>query len=210
MANPQLPAHAGRKSYDEEYFATWYRNPRTRVHTPQSVRRKVRMVLGVAEYFLRREVRTVLDIGCGEGAWRGELKRLRPGIRYQGVDPSEYVVRRYGKRRNIRLGSFDELSGLGLAGKYDLIICADVMQYLPTSVLKSGVGHIARVLNGVTFLESYTSVDEDEMTGDLAGWHSRSKSQYRGIFRTAGLIACGLQCYVAGELASQAVELELA
>ena len=61
--------------------------------------------LGVAEYFLRRKVRSVLDIGAGEGAWRAELRRLRPSIRYTGVDPSEYVVRRHGRRRNIRLAA---------------------------------------------------------------------------------------------------------
>ena len=97
------------KIYDEAYFAKWYHDPRTRVHTPDAVRRKVRMVVGVAEYFLRRKVRSILDIGAGEGEWRSELRRLRPGIRYQGVDKSEYVVRRHGRRRNICLGSFEDL-----------------------------------------------------------------------------------------------------
>src|SRR6185369_14570518 len=94
MSSPQVPADADRKTYDEAYFAKWYHDPRTRVHTPQSVRRKVRMVVGVAEYFLRRKVRSVLDVGAGEGAWRAELRRLRPEIRYVGIDPSEYVLRR--------------------------------------------------------------------------------------------------------------------
>ena len=83
-----LPASADGKTYDEAYFAKWYRDPRTRVHAPSAVRRKVRMVLAVAEYFLHRKVRSVLDIGAGEGAWRSELKRVRPDIRYLGVDPS--------------------------------------------------------------------------------------------------------------------------
>ena len=47
--------------------------------------------------------KTVLDIGAGEGRWRAELRRMRPAIRYVGVDPSEYVVARHGQRRNIRL-----------------------------------------------------------------------------------------------------------
>ena len=168
------------------------------------------MVLGVTEYFLRREVRSVLDIGCGEGAWRSELRRLRPGVRYLGIDPSEYVVRRYGRRRNICLGSFEDLTDVCPTGKYDMIVCADVLQYVPTLAVKRGVRHIAKLLNGVTFLESYTSVDEVEMTGDLAGWHSRSKSEYRRVFAGAGLVACGVQCYVGKGLGAEAVELELA
>src|SRR3954470_12613789 len=106
---PPVTAGGAGKVYDAAYFAKWYHNPRTRVHSAGSVRRKVRMVLGVSEYFLRREVRSVLDIGAGEGAWRAELRRLRPGVRYLGIDPSEYVVSRYGKRRNIRLGKFEDL-----------------------------------------------------------------------------------------------------
>src|SRR3954468_22707094 len=108
MDSSAMPAAAGRKSYDEAYFRKWYRDPRTRVHTPDSVRRKVRMVLGVTEYFLGRKLRTVLDVGAGEGTWGAELGRLRPGLRYLGLDPSEYVVERYGRRRNIKLGSFQQ------------------------------------------------------------------------------------------------------
>src|SRR5215208_4072793 len=62
MNSSAMPATAGRKSYNEAYFEKWYRDPRTRVHTPDSVRRKVRMVVGVAEYFLGRQLRSVLDI----------------------------------------------------------------------------------------------------------------------------------------------------
>ena len=207
MVSPTLPAQADRKVYDEAYFAKWYRDPRTRVHTPEAVRRKVRMVVGVAEYFLQRKVRSVLDIGAGEGAWRSEVRRLRPGVRYQGVDPSDYVVRKHGRRRNICLGRFEDLPRLALGRGYDLIVCADVLQYVPASALPGGIRHIAKLLNGVTFLESYTT--GDEMEGDLSGWHPRSKSQYRRIFAAAGLVGCGLHCYLTPRLAQRAVELEL-
>jgi SAM-dependent methyltransferase len=193
--------------YDAAYFARWYRDPRTRVHTPESVRRKVRMVVGVAEYFLGRPVRSVLDIGAGEGAWRAELRRLRPGIRYLGVDPSEYVVRRHGRRRNIRLGRFEDLESLRLGKSHDLIVCADVIQYVSNSALGRGLRHLATLLSGLAFLESYTT--GDEMEGDLEGWHPRSKAQYRRTFADAGLVGCGLHCYVTPELAARVVELEL-
>jgi SAM-dependent methyltransferase len=207
MVPSELPAPAGRKSYDEAYFNKWYRDPRTRVHSPEAVRRKVRMVLGTAEYFLGRKVRTVLDIGAGEARWRAELRRMRPGIRYLGLDPSQYVVARYGQRRNIRLGSFEQLPSLSLGHGYDLVVCADVLQYVSDAALKRGVRHIAGLINGVAFLEAYTT--GDEMEGDLEGWHPRSKSQYRRIFMDAGLVPCGMHCYLTHELAVNAVELEL-
>src|SRR4051812_13415956 len=80
MDSSAMPAAAGRKSYDEAYFKKWYRDPRTRVHTPDSVRRKVRMAVGIAEYFVGRKLRSVLDIGAGEGAWRREIRRMRPHV----------------------------------------------------------------------------------------------------------------------------------
>jgi SAM-dependent methyltransferase len=207
MVSPAQPARAGRKSYDEAYFTKWYRDPRTRVHTPDAVRRKVRMVVGITEYFLGRKLRSVLDVGAGEGTWGVELRRMRPGIRYLGVDPSEYVVAKHGRRRNIRLGSFEELPSLSLGRGYDLIVCADMLQYIPEPVLKRGVRHLASLLSGVAFLEAYTT--GDEMEGDLDDWHPRTKSRYRRIFADAGLVACGAHCYLTPKVAENAVELEL-
>lgn len=166
------------------------------------------MVVGVAEYFLRRKVGSVLDIGAGEGAWRAELRRLRPSIRYMGIDPSEYVVRRHGRRRNIKLGSFEDLGTMRLARGYDLVVCADVIQYVPDDALERGVERIASVLRGVAFLESYTT--GDDMEGDLSGWHPRSRATYRRLFATRGLVACGLHCYTTPDVAERCVELELA
>lgn len=207
MAPSGSPASAGRKTYDEAYFTKWYRDPRTRVHTTDSVHRKVRMVLGVAEYYLGRKLESVLDIGAGEGAWGRELRRMRPGIRYLGVDPSDWVVRRHGRRRNIRLGSFEQLPDMKLGRDYDLIVCADMLQYIPDQPLKRGIRHLAGLLSGIAFLEAYTT--GDDMEGDLEGWYPRTKNQYRRIFSEAGLTGCGSHCYMRPELAVNAVELEL-
>lgn len=208
MTPPGPPADAGQKSYDEAYFTRWYHDRRTRVHEPDSVRRKVAMAVGIAEYVLRRKVRSVLDVGAGEGRWGIELRRMRPGVRYLGLDPSEFVVRRYGRRRNIRRGSFETLPDLALGKRYDLIVCADMLQYVATAPLKRGVRHLASLLGGVAFLEAYTS--GDDMEGDLDGWHPRSRAEYRRIFAGAGLVACGMHCYLAPGVADHAVELELA
>jgi 2-polyprenyl-3-methyl-5-hydroxy-6-metoxy-1,4-benzoquinol methylase len=207
MDSSAMPAAAGRKSYDEAYFRKWYRDPRTRVHTPDAVRRKVRMVVGIAEYVLGRKLRSVLDVGAGEGVWRREIRRLRPNVRYLGIDPSEWVVARHGRRRNIRLGSFEELPTLRLGRRHDLIVCADMLQYVPDAALKRGVRHLASLLGGMAYLEAYTS--GDDMEGDLEGWHPRTKAQYRAVFAGAGLIGCGLHCYLTRDMAMKAVELEL-
>jgi len=185
-----------RKRYDEAYFNKWYRSSRA-VVSAESRERKVRLALAAAEYVLGREVERVLDVGCGEAPWRAVLKRLRPGIEYTGVDSSEYVLRRYGRRRNIIAGSFGDVGRLGLKGRFDLIVCADVLHYVPAPELRRGLVSIRRLLRGIAYIEAFAT--SDQVVGDLHGWHHRSEARYRSEFAAAGLIACGLNCWLPRE-----------
>ena len=66
-------------AYDRAYFDKWYRNPRYRVKTPAELARQAALVVHAAEWVLQRKLRTVLDVGCGEGNWYPVLRKLRPG-----------------------------------------------------------------------------------------------------------------------------------
>lgn len=202
-----MPA-AAPKRYDRAYFDRWYRNPRSRVVTPASLERKVHLALGVAEYALERPVRRVLDVGCGEAPWRAVLRRLRPHARYEGLDPSPYVVERFGARRNVRLGGFGDVGRIGLEGPYDLIVCSDVLQYVGDADLVRGLAAVAALLGGVAYLEAYTS--GDELVGDRRAWHERSAREWRRRLGAAGLVPCGMHCYVAPALGERLLELERA
>jgi SAM-dependent methyltransferase len=182
------------KSYDSAYFHRWYRDPRTRVTSDRALDRKVHLALSAAEYTLGRRVRTVLDVGCGEARWRVALKRIRPGVAYTGVESSEYAVATFGASRHIRRGSFGTLGTLKLRGRFDLIVCADVLQYVAKEDLGPGLREIRRLLGGVAYIEAYAR--EDDMVGDMDGWHFRSAAVYRRAFRAAGLTHCGLYCFV--------------
>ncbi|NUO62547.1 MAG: class I SAM-dependent methyltransferase [Gemmatimonadaceae bacterium] len=194
------------KRYDRAYFDRFYRKDRTRVHAPADVERKVHLAVSAAEFMLGREIRTVLDVGAGEGAWQPILARMRRGIRYLGVDPSEYAVARYGASRNLRLGSFDGLDAARVGKGFDLIVCADVMNYLSPGALRRGLGQIAGRLRGLAYLEIYT--DRDELTGDLAAIDLRPPEYYERALRRAGLIRCGMHCYVGERLAPRVVAME--
>ncbi len=194
------------KAYDRAYFDRWYRDPKNRVATRAAVERKVGLVLGVAEVLLERPVRSVLDVGCGEGTWRAPLLARRPGLRYTGVDSSDYAVRRFGKLRNITQGTFAALGDLALDGPFDVIVCCDVLQYVPSRDLGRGLRAIAAQLSGVTYLEAYTTADEIE--GDRRAWHHRSPPAYRAAFRRAGLTSVGMHCYVGEALRPMTVALE--
>jgi SAM-dependent methyltransferase len=176
------------------------------VVTPAVIARKTQMVVGVAEYFLGRPVRSVLDVGCGEGDWHHALRRMRPGIRYVGIDPSPYVVERFGARRNIRLGGFGDVEEHAGGRMFDVIICSDVMQYVAPPELRRGIDQIAAHLAGIAFLEAHTTADALE--GDMRGWHRRSPAYYRRLFTRAGLVACGPHCYLGEQLEHNASALE--
>ena len=70
------------KHYDRSYFDTWYRQ--RGIGDPKRLARKVALAVATAEYHLERPIRTVLDIGCGEGVWRAPLRNRRPAIRPRG------------------------------------------------------------------------------------------------------------------------------
>lgn len=196
------------KEYDRSYFARWYHDRRTRVHSPDDVARKVRLVVGITEYLLERELRSVLDIGCGEGAWFPVLRRMRPRVRYLGVDASEYAARRYGKRRHIRRGRFGGLDASRVRGSYDLVVCSDMLHYVPTEELERGVREIAQRLHGVAYLEAFTV--DDHVIGDTDGWQHRTPAHYRQLFGDAGLTAIGMHCWVGPDLVDHTTALERA
>src|SRR5690348_2616397 len=151
---PRIPRPAMAKSYDSAYFHRWYRDPRTRVTSERVLERKVHLALSAAEYMLGRRVRTALDIGCGEARWLLALRKVRPGIQYTGVESSAYAVETFGGSRNIRQGSFGTLRALKLRGPFDLIVCADVLQYVSKEHLAPGLREIRRLLGGVAYVEA--------------------------------------------------------
>ena len=187
------------KRYDRDYFERWYRDPATRIHVGVMVERKVRLALAAAEYLIQRPVRSVLDVGCGEGPWQPILARLRPGLRYIGVDSSEYAVQRFGRRRNLRLGNFGGLGALGLEGPFDLIVCSDVLHYVPAGELRRGLRVLAGLLEGMAWIELFTR--PDLIAGDFHEMKRRSPAFYDRQFHAAGLVHCGLYGFVREDFA---------
>ena len=194
--------------FDAAYFRRWYRDSRFRVLSPAGRARKVRLALAVAEALLERRVRSVLDVGCGEGAWQPVLSRERPAVRYLGLDPSDWAVRRFGRTRNIRAGSLQALPSLRLASGWDLVVCCDVLHYVPDSEVASGVAELSRLASGVAYLECFTA--DDDLVGDLEGFLPRPARWYRRAFRQAGLVPLGMHCWASPGLAPRTSALERA
>lgn len=199
-------AHSPRlKVYDRDYFERWYRQ--RGLHSAADLQRKASMAVAVAEYHLGRPVRSVLDVGCGEGAWRAPLLKLRPKLHYFGVDSSDYAIERFGARRNLHYCEFKDLPALPWSAPVDLLVCSDVLHYLPDDELKLGLGEFARLCDGVAYLECHSS--EADIVGDFAGLFRRPAAWYRRAFKRAGWTACGSHLYLGPSLTERATPLEL-
>jgi SAM-dependent methyltransferase len=179
--------------FDRAYFDRWYRSPGTRVGSPAALRRKAALALAVGEYYLGRPVRTVLDVGCGEGDWLPALRATRPAVRYTGVDPSEYAVRRYGRSRSIRHGSFTSLEEIGLADSYDLVVCSNALIYADPDELVAALRSMAARTTAVAFLELHTA--DDDLVGDRPD-DLRGTAYYRKALRRTGFLPVGSHCYL--------------
>ncbi|MHC1479002.1 methyltransferase [Frateuria aurantia] len=196
------------KQYEQAYFDKWYRDPEHAVASPAELRRKVAMVVAQAEYYLGRPIRNMLDIGCGEARWRAEVRRLRPRIEYRGLDSSSYVVQRYGRTRQIGLASFGQLQHLRFDQRFDLIVCTDVLHYLAPAEIRAGLEGVVDMLEGVAFMEVYTS--KDDVVGDREGFRGRAPGWYLKAFGEAGLLPCGSHCYLGPRLQRRIAALERA
>lgn len=194
------------KQYDAQYFDRWYR---TRgIGDKARLARKVAMAAATAEYHLQRPIRTVLDVGCGEGVWRAPLLKLRPRLDYLGFDSSEYAIRRYGRSRHLRFARFADFAELRPCAPVDLLVCSDVLHYLTARELDRGLPGLAELCGGIAFLELFTR--EDEAEGDEVDFRNRPAKFYRQRFEAVGFRQIGSHCWLSPQLAGDAVALDIA
>ena len=201
-----MPASPSPKHYDRAYFDRWYRQGG--IGDAPRLARKVALAVATAEYHLQRPIGSVLDIGCGEGVWRAPLRKLRPQVRYLGFDSSAYAIARYGRSRNLHFARFGDFERLRPCPPVDLLVCSDVLHYLPTRELARGLPALAELCAGVAFLETFAK--EDHAEGDEDGFIARPGADYRKRFNAIGLRGLGSHCWLSPRLAEHAVALEIA
>jgi len=197
------------KQYDQAYFERWYRDPALKdqaIGGTARLARKVAMAVATAEYHLERPLRTVLDIGCGEGVWRAPLLKLRPRVSYLGFDSSQYAIERYGPRRNLHYARFGDFEHLRPCAPVDLLVCSDVMHYLDTRELDRGLPALAELCDGVAFLETFTR--EDGIDGDTHGFKRRPAKFYRQRLEALGLTPLGSHLWLSPALRDDTAALE--
>lgn len=142
-----------RSTFGQAYYRRFYVDPATRVHEARGQGRLARFVFAYLDY-LEIPVRRAADLGCGLGHWQRELRKRHPAARYTGVESSDWLCRTYGWEQ----GSAATWKG---RGRYDLVVCQSVLQYLDDREAKEAVANLARLCRGALYLEALTREDWD-------------------------------------------------
>lgn len=178
-------AKGGDNRFDPGFYQRFYVSSRTRVTTRAEMAARADAVAALVKQ-LDVPVRRILDAGCGLGWMRPALLKAFPRSAYVGLEVSEHLCREHGWT-NASLATFKSRA------PFDLIICYDVMQYLPEREAVRALANLGRLCRGVLYFHAPTLEDwrdnADRSCSD-ADIHLRAADWYRSRlsrnFRHAG------------------------
>ena len=174
--------------FNREYYRRFYENPTTAIISAAERRNEIRFVLSFCRH-IGLEIRRFSDVGAGTGWWAREFGRQYRSCRQvETFDASAEAARIYGHRRV----SAQELAGL----PSDLVVCRDVLRYLPDRQARRAIARLASKCRGVLYFQVVTSDDEvDEDRSDMTGYF-RPASWYRRTLERAGFRDAGMGLFV--------------
>ena len=160
--------------FDSAYYARFYRNPRTRANDPAAAGRLAAFIAAYAAH-LGIRIRRFVDVGCGTGDLVRALARRLPSAKPEGVEISAWACRRYGWIQQ-------SAEAFCAPDSYDLVLCADVLQYLDDVAATHALRNLCRSSRALLYIGARTRNDiaehADPARSDLSG-HYRSAAWYR-------------------------------
>ena len=162
------------RAFDARFYQRFYMNPRTRVTTREEMARRAAMVAALVRQ-LELPVKRILDAGCGLGWLKPPLLQAFPHASYVGLEVSEHLCREHGWVQQ-------SLADYRPRGRFDLIVCYDVMQYLSDREAARALANLGRLSRGALYFHAPTLEDwrdnADQSTSD-ADVNLRSADWYR-------------------------------
>jgi len=180
--------------FDAEYYRRYYENSETAVVDAEMKRNEVKFVIAFCNY-IELEVRRFADVGAGTGWWAAEFGRTYRGCEVvETYDASEAACELYGHKRVL----VQDLAGPAS----DLVVCRDVLRYVPDTYIDRAIRRLERKCRGVLYLHAITSDDDiDTEASDMAG-RFRTAAFYRRKLKAAGFRDCGMGLFVSARLKS--------
>jgi SAM-dependent methyltransferase len=138
-------------NFSAAYFRKFYLNAATRVVTAAEMRSRAALIASALKQ-CQIPVRRILDAGCGIGLLQKPFKEFLPRARYAGLEASEYLCGRFGWT----LGSIVDFEA---RNPYDLVICYDVLQYLPDAEAARAIVNLGRLSRAALYVSALTMED---------------------------------------------------
>jgi 2-polyprenyl-3-methyl-5-hydroxy-6-metoxy-1,4-benzoquinol methylase len=164
--------------FDSAYFRKFYLNRETRVVTKREMQGRAALIAAILRQ-AQIPVRRILDAGCGIGLLRKPFADLLPRARYTGLELSDYLCGKYGWES----GSVVDYSP---RARFDLVICYDVLQYLPDKDAARALGNLSSLTRAAVYFSALTREDWlhncDRSRTDRAV-HLRAGAWYRARLR---------------------------
>jgi SAM-dependent methyltransferase len=178
--------------FNAAYYKRFYESSATAVVDARLQQDEVRFVIAFCRY-IELEVKRFADVGAGTGWWAREFAkqyRICPVIETFDASPDACEI--YG-HKNV---SIQHLAGVAS----DLVVCRDVLRYVPDTQIDKAIARLAKKCRGVLYLHVITSDDEiDEDASDMAGTF-RTTAFYRRRLKAAGFRDCGMGLFASARL----------
>jgi SAM-dependent methyltransferase len=178
--------------FNADYYKRYYESSATAVVDAQLQQDEVRFVIAFCKY-IELEIRRFADVGAGTGWWAREFARqYRRCPVIETFDASPDACEIYG-HRNVPV---QHLAGAAS----DLVVCRDVLRYVPDTQIDKAILRLAKKCRGVLYLHVITKDDEiDEEASDMTGVF-RTTAFYRRRLKAAGLRDCGMGLFASARL----------
>jgi SAM-dependent methyltransferase len=143
--------HKPLNNFGAAYFRKFYLDPATRVVTNGEMRSRAAVIASILGH-VQIPVRCILDAGCGLGLLRKPLAQFFPRARYSGLEASPYLCKRFGWIA----GSVMDFAP---PQRFDLMICYDVLQYLPDREAARAIANFAKLTRSALYVSALTTED---------------------------------------------------
>lgn len=133
-------------------------------------------------------VRTAVDIGCGTGYYVAHWRKC--GLSFAGYDANPHT-RRLSQRLlddDVPCGVADLTADLSDADVFELVVCKDVLSYIPVERLELAVSNLSRLSSWCVIVSWYVS----EIHQGVAH-HTLDESEVRDMFGRYGLVPDRIQ-----------------